>query len=258
MASAGASAAHVHGLGINPGDGALFIATHGGLFRSAEGTAQSERVGDTAQDTMGFTITGPDQFLGSGHPAPDQGGPPSLGLIRSADAGASWAQVSLAGEADFHVLRSAGQRVYGYDGLSGKLMVSEDGGVSWESREPPAAIIDLAIDPDDPDRLLAATELGVALSEDGADTWKPLSADIGLLAWPSEGRVYLVDAAGSVKLGDAEGSWKAVGEIGGQPVALAAAAPDRAFAALADGRVLESNDGGSSWELRVDLAQPPG
>jgi hypothetical protein len=57
---------HVHGLGINPRDGALFAATHTGLFVIGDGTAT--RVTERFQDTMGFTVVGPDYFLGSGHP----------------------------------------------------------------------------------------------------------------------------------------------------------------------------------------------
>jgi hypothetical protein len=57
---------HVHGLGINPRDGALFAATHTGLFVIGDGTAA--RVTERFQDTMGFTVVGPEYFLGSGHP----------------------------------------------------------------------------------------------------------------------------------------------------------------------------------------------
>jgi hypothetical protein len=57
---------HVHGLGINPKDGALFAATHTGLFVVGAGT--DTRVTERLQDTMGFTVVGPDHFLGSGHP----------------------------------------------------------------------------------------------------------------------------------------------------------------------------------------------
>ncbi|HEV2074924.1 MAG TPA: hypothetical protein VGR10_01655, partial [Thermoleophilaceae bacterium] len=50
--------AHVHGLGVDPADGSLFIATHSGLFRSEPGEETAERVGDSLQDTMGFTVVG--------------------------------------------------------------------------------------------------------------------------------------------------------------------------------------------------------
>ena len=49
---------HVHGLGINPADGALVIATHTGLLRANPGERQARRVGDLYQDTMGFTVVG--------------------------------------------------------------------------------------------------------------------------------------------------------------------------------------------------------
>jgi len=59
---------HVHGLGINPADGSLFIATHTGLFRVGKDSRKAIRIADRYQDTMGFSIVGPNRFLGSGHP----------------------------------------------------------------------------------------------------------------------------------------------------------------------------------------------
>jgi hypothetical protein len=127
---------HVHGLGVNPADNALFIATHTGLYRVDEGERKAERVADRFQDTMGFTIVGPNRFLGSGHPdvqeAQQRNLPPRLGLIESTDEGRSWESISLVGEADFHVLRFAGERVYGYDASNDRLLVSGDRGRSWE------------------------------------------------------------------------------------------------------------------------------
>jgi hypothetical protein len=57
---------HVHGLGINPRDGALYAATHTGLFVIRDGAAT--RAANHYQDNMGFTVLGPDHFIGSGHP----------------------------------------------------------------------------------------------------------------------------------------------------------------------------------------------
>ena len=59
---------HVHGLGVNPSDDSLIIATHNGLFRVAEGQQRTERYGESQQDVMGFSALGPDRFIGSGHP----------------------------------------------------------------------------------------------------------------------------------------------------------------------------------------------
>ncbi len=79
---------HVHGLGINQADGSLFIVTHTGLFRVGKDSRKAVRIADRYQDTMGFSIVGPNRFLGSGHPdAREQKLPPLLGLIESTDAG---------------------------------------------------------------------------------------------------------------------------------------------------------------------------
>jgi hypothetical protein len=83
----------------------------------------------------------PDRFLGSGHPdladAREQGLPPLLGLIESSDGGQTWTPVSLLGEADFHVLRSEGDLVYGFDATNARLLVSEDAGATWNERSLP-------------------------------------------------------------------------------------------------------------------------
>jgi hypothetical protein len=145
---------------------------------------------------MGFSVVAPDRFIGSGHPAPTQDLPPHLGLIESRDGGRSWASVSLLGEADFHVLRSSGRRVYGFDGTQGRLMVSSSGGRDWQQRTPPAAMFDLAIAPGDRDRIVVSTERGLFASRDAGRRWRPLSSTLaGLLAWPEDG-LHLVGGMG--------------------------------------------------------------
>ena len=59
---------HVHGLGLDPQTGTLYIATHTGLWQLAEGQAKATRITDRRQDTMGFMLVRPGLFLGSGHP----------------------------------------------------------------------------------------------------------------------------------------------------------------------------------------------
>lgn len=244
---------HVHGLGVSPRDGALFIATHFGLFRAASGSSEIQRVGESRQDIMGFSIAEPGRFIGSGHPDPEDAElPPNLGLIESTDGGRTWEPVSLLGEADFHVLESKGERVYGFDGTRGRLMVSDDGGGSWEQREPPAPMFDLAIDPDDRDRVIAATEVGLLESRNAGADWQPLSRELaGLLAWNSHRRLHLVDGAGTVHVSENGGrSWEPVGSLGGRPVAFVAHGDDL-YAALSDGTVKASADGGASWVVRA-------
>ncbi len=242
---------HVHGLGINPADGSLFIATHTGLFRASPGDETAEQVGDSLQDTMGFTVVGDDTFLGSGHPGPGEQGPSLLGLIRSTDAGESWEPVSLSGEADFHALEAADGRVYGFDSANGRLMISDDGGETWSEREPPEPLLDLAIHPTDAERLAASGEGGVYVSADDGERWRPLGGDVGFLSWPTEDRLYLVDARGSVQVSpDLGRTWEELGSIGGQPAALVAVSEEELYAALPDGTIKQSTDGGSTWSVR--------
>jgi hypothetical protein len=249
--SAGQGPVHVHGLGINPKDGSLIIATHTGLFRSAPGASKARRVGKSTQDTMGFTVAGADDFLGSGHPGEFENAVNPLGLIRSSDGGRSWETVSLSGEADFHVLRWADGTVYGVDSGSGRLMVSDDRGESWEERSPPAPLLDLTADPRDSKHLLASGQGGLYSSGDGGRGWQPLGGDVGLLAWPKPARLFHVNAAGTVSVSaNGGGSWRPVGQIGGQPAAFLARTDRELYAALPDGTVKQSRDAGRSWGVR--------
>jgi len=243
---------HIHGLGVNPADGALMIATHGGLFRSAAGQQTTELVGNRRQDTMGFTVVGPDEFLGSGHPDLRDDLPSLLGLIRSQDAGRNWQPVSLLGQADFHVLKSAGTRVYGVNATDGQLLVSDDGGHRWARRTPPGPILDLAIHPDDPDRIVVSGEDALHVSRDAGESWRPLANErAGLLAWPARGALHLVDGRGAVHRSRDEGAtWSEVGEAGGQPAAFAHDGRDL-YVALHTNEVTRSRDGGRSWRTRV-------
>jgi photosystem II stability/assembly factor-like uncharacterized protein len=238
---------HVHGLGINPADKALYIATHTGLWRLPPGAREPERIGESRQDTMGFTVVGPDHFLGSGHPD-NVRQPPLLGLIESKDRGQDWDPVSLLGEADFHVLRAVGSRVYGYDVTNARLMVSTNGGQAWTEHHPPP-MIDLAPNPTSPTQVIASTEQGLLVSRDSGERWSPLGDGVGLLAWPAPKALYLVDGAGDVlRSSDGGRRWTRAGQIGGQPAALIAATAQELYVAVHQGGIVRSRDGGRTWE----------
>lgn len=246
---------HVHGLGVNPRDDALFIATHTGLFRVGEGEREAKRVAGRFQDTMGFTVVGPDRFLGSGHPDGRERLPPFLGLIESRDAGETWKPLSLQGKRDFHVLEARGERVYGFGsdyetGLA-SLLVSADGGDSWEERRPPEPLISLAIDPRDSERVIASGEKGLYLSTDAGRRWRPLGGEPALLAWPVPERLYAAGFDGRVSRSAGAGqSWQERGDAGGEPAAFEAADAKELYLALHDGTVKRSSDGGASWTVR--------
>ena len=203
---------HVHGLGINPKDGALFIATHTGLFRAAEGERKARRIAGRFQDTMGFKVVGPDRFLGSGHPDGRERLPAFLGLIESRDAGQTWRPVSLLGKRDFHVLEASGKRIYGFgsdfETRQAGLLVSDDGGRSWDERTPPGDLISLAIHPADRERIIGSGAKRLYHSNDGGRRWRPLRGRPGLLAWPTARGLFAVADDGTIKRsGDGGASW---------------------------------------------------
>ncbi|HYM64173.1 MAG TPA: sialidase family protein [Gaiellaceae bacterium] len=239
---------------MNSADGSLFIATHTGLYRTAPDEKKAKRVSDRYQDTMGFTIAGPDHFLRSGHPdARDlqTGTPPLLGLIESTDGGKTWKPISLLGKADFHVLRTVDDRVYGYDATNARLMVSSDRGKTWTERSPPGQVVDFLVEPGASGRLILAAGKELYTSEDDGATWEPIGFASGLLSWPTETGLYAVDPTGAV-FASADGgrSWTPPGRVSGEPAALVADTELELYVALHDGTVKASVDGGATWTVR--------
>ncbi len=255
---------HVHGLGVDPGDGTLYAATHYGLWRipqqdqqqgqGGQGRAGMERVAGRYQDTMGFTVTGPGEFLGSGHPDLRERLPAHLGLIRTVDAGRSWTPVSLLGEADFHALDTEGSRVYGWDATTNTVLASTDGGATWW-RGHRGQLTDLAADPGDPQRLLAADGRAVLTSADAGTTFTRLAGTPTLVAldWTRDLLVG-ADRDGAVWASrDAGSTWARRGSVTGAPHALAVAADGVVYAADAAG-IAVSRDGGTSFTPLVRYA----
>jgi len=245
---------HVHALGLDPVNLSLFIATHTGLYRLPPGQANAERVSDRHQDTMGFTVAGPDHFLGSGHPGLRDDLPPQLGLIESRDAGETWEPISLLGEVDFHVLRADGRDVVGYDSTSGLVLMSTDGGRTWKDQRPPERLYDLVVRPNSTQTFIATGENGLFISRDRAATWSRREQRTGLLAWPRRDRLYLLDPSGRTWLSQDGGNrWQARGQTGTMPAAFLAVDSHTLYAAAHDGSIKRSGDGGAIWITRSVL-----
>jgi len=241
---------HVHGLGINPADEALFIATHTGLYRVASGDGKARLVGDLRQDTMGFSVAGPNRFIGSGHPDLRTDLPPLLGLIESRDAGKTWKPISLLGEADFHVLRSAGRLVYGFDAGNARLLVSSDRGRTWAKRAAPEPLLDLVPRPGRPTTAIASGSV-LYRTEDGGKSWTALGGEAGYLVWPAPDRLYQVVGTGQVRVSpDGGRTFRPLGSIGSEPAAFLAVSATELYAALHDGTIKVSRDAGRSWSIR--------
>ncbi|MGH3980426.1 MAG: F510_1955 family glycosylhydrolase [Pseudonocardiaceae bacterium] len=237
---------HVHGLGVDPGNGDLYAGSHYGLIRIPE-QGEPTRVGGLVQDFMGFTVVGTDRFLASGHPGQDQDGPANLGLIESTDGGLSWHTVSLAGEADFHSLEAKHGMIYGSSG--GRVMVSQDGR-AWLTGAS-LSLADLAVSPDDPNTVLATTEQGLARSTDGGRTFQ-LFGDAPLLqlvTWPDDGRLVGITPDGAVHAStDGGTTWEQRGSAGGAPEAFTT--DGEAVHVAVGGGIVTSTDGGRSFRTR--------
>jgi len=133
------------------------------------------------------------------------------GLYRSRDGGASFELVSdEVGGAVFGLAVMPDGRILAGDGERG-LVESRDGGVTWRELLP-VAVIDLAVNPEDPKRVVA-TGPGVYVSTDGGATWP-----------------RVVEA-----------------EEGVGPVAWAPSDPDTAYAVGFDRTLLKTEDRGESW-----------
>lgn len=247
-----ADAGHIHAVAFDPGDGALLLGTHDGLYRLGASDARPRKVGTVSYDLMGLAALGRRSYLASGHPDPAaarrEGLPANLGLIRTDDGGRRWRFVSLRGEADFHVLRARGARVMAFDVVGRRLLASTNGGRTWMQRPVPDGANDLALGPSS-GRVVASTADGLRISTDDGLTYRMLRRGLGpgLVAWPSRQRIVLVDARGRVLVSSNGGRrFARRAALGETPTALAATNAKVAVV-LESGRLLLSRDGGRTF-----------
>ncbi|MBI1349486.1 MAG: exo-alpha-sialidase [Actinomycetales bacterium] len=237
--------AHVHNLAY---DGrTLLLGTHEGLYAQPPG-AQPELLSETPFDVMALT-RGDEQWLASGHPGAGEDLPADLGL-RTSETGQTWTTMSLLGQVDFHRLSAAGSTIVGLSAHDGALLRSDDDGSNWATIDNPG-IYDVAVDPHDPDVILATTESGPIWSRDGGNNWTPVEGAplIALLAFTSAG-VYGVAPDGTIhQSSDAGASWQQRGSVSGQPAAMTA--DGERVAVLVGGRVMESTDSGATFQIRL-------
>ncbi|WP_371413094.1 F510_1955 family glycosylhydrolase [Mycolicibacterium sp. GF69] len=239
--------AHIHGMGLDS-DGVLYAGTHYGVYRLAR-ERNPELVGDVVHDFMGFTVVGPNHFMGSGHPGADSDDtPPNLGLIESTDGGQTWHSLSMTGEADFHSLDYRHGLVFGLDSGTRSVMVTADK-KTWYRRAEISAV-DIAVSPTDPNGVLATTGTGLLRSVDQAKTFTPVAdtPPLILLSWPDEGPLIGITPTGMVYASqDAGTTWQARRDLGERPQAVEAAGRGLVFVAT-DRGIHRSTDNGTTFE----------
>ena len=247
----------IHSLGIEPGTRDLLLTTNRGFFRIRAGEATPiEAVVDTEHGKakigtfLSFRAVGRGSFLGSGHPD-EPGVAQFLGLIRSDDGGRNWLQGTRYNQGDLHVIHELHGQIYAADAQLPGVIVSGDEGRSWREYEvPPQVIVDLVVDPRDPDYMLISDDREIFRTEDGGETWRAIGeARSARLAWPAQDALYRVDENGLAYSSDDRGAtWDQAGSFEGEPLELEATESERLYAALSDATILESGDGGQAWE----------
>lgn len=245
-------AGHVHGLAIDPDDGALLIATHDGLYE-VTGNAHARPIGQSV-DLMGFAVAGAGHYLASGHPGPGVDLPQPLGLVSSTDGGKSWQVVSRDGESDFHTLTVTRDGVVvGFDGM---LRRYADG--SWQDLAIPAAPAALASSPDG-SQLLATTVDGLLRSTDLGTSWSPVAQAplLQVVDWADDTTVVGLEPSGAVwQSADAGGTWARQGQVTAAPDALETVRTDDGglrIVVATPGQLQESRDGGRTFQVLLAL-----
>ncbi|MFS0700081.1 F510_1955 family glycosylhydrolase [Cellulomonas sp. 179-A 4D5 NHS] len=245
--SAGLPGAHTHGVGINPADDLVYLATHEGLFRYDE--TGPTRVGPVI-DLMGFTVAGPDHFYASGHPGAGTDLPNPVGLIESTDAGETWTALSREGESDFHAMTASDAGVVAFDGAA--LQATSDG-VSWGDLAVPVPPFAMDVSPDGSTIVVTSQEGPVRLTDAGA-SWDRLEEAplLQVVDWADPSTVVGLTPDGDVTLSeDAGATWAPAATLPGPPQAVAAhRAPDGTLrvVAVTQDTVLESVDLAAGFE----------
>jgi photosystem II stability/assembly factor-like uncharacterized protein len=191
-----------------PGGGTIWLAGHEIFKKSSDGGATWSDVrpaGLPSLDIHGFAVD-------SREPQTLYAAVAGQGLYRSRDGGRSFALAS--GEVGGNVMALAvlpDGRLLAGDMRHG-LLESSNGGASWKQRLQ-AQLMGLAVNPRDPNRLLAAGA-GIALSTDGGRSWRSV--------------LDLPDGVG--------------------PVAWSRSNPQLAYAVAFNRTLYRSGDGGASWQ----------
>jgi photosystem II stability/assembly factor-like uncharacterized protein len=248
----------VGALEVDPADGALLLATNRGLYRVREGEMEPVRSRLGRSDVskgLSFRFTGPGEAIGSGHPGRERSRWAILGLVRTTDGGRTWRSVSRLGAADFHAISLSGDTLAAAPGGEATVLVSRDGGRTFQTRTAPLALQDLELDPADPRRWVGTAETGVHLTTDGGQTWRPADPAGGArLAWPATDALFRTDLDGRVSRSSDGGlTWEDVGRVDGETQALTAVDERTLYAADLEGVVRVSRDGGETW---TEFARP--
>jgi hypothetical protein len=245
----------IQNLAVDPADGALVIASPEGFYRLGKDDTSVTRLGDASWNVRGLVATGPGTLLASGNSTPKDPQPPKLGLQRSEDGGKTWDSAALVGEEAFDAIHVSGDWIYGLVRARGLIFISSDRGENWRTMRRPNPIVDLAVDPSNPQRLVLSERFDSFFSRDGGRHWVELGAGSLLFAWADSANLYAVTSEGEVwRSANGGKRWIVAGDLALIPLVFAAGGPRDLYAALADGTILHSPAGGDGWDVLLTAA----
>ena len=231
-----------------------FGSSGGGVWKTTNGGVSWENISDGyfAAGSIGAVAVAESDpnviYVGTGSAAPRGNVSPGVGAYKSEDGGATWRHIALerAGQIDririhpedpdivyFAVL---GQ-IFGPDNQRG-VYRSQDGGERWDRvlfTSERTGVVDLAMDPSDPDVLFAAT-------------WTAERKPWNLIGGPNEGGIFRTRDGGETWVRLSAGL--PTGMIGKLAIAISPANPERVWAVVEhepDGGLYRSDDRGANW-----------
>lgn len=251
-----------HGLAVDVADSSkVWIASHTGLYLLKD-DKDLYLVGSGRDDYMGFSAhpTEPNTFFSSGHPV--RGG--NIGFQKTTDGGRTWEKISngVGGPVDFHAMTISQvdpNIIYGW--YRGNLQKSIDGGKNWQiiDSDLNAQIIYLTTDPQQKDKVYAATNAGLFVSQDQGKSWSQLSMNLASDAIitaainPSNTQEFLVygQRLGLTKSSDGGKSWSKVEAPWADSMVMYISydknKPNVTYAITQNIEIYKTIDGGGTW-----------
>ncbi|HEY3570901.1 MAG TPA: YCF48-related protein [Thermoanaerobaculia bacterium] len=260
----------------------VYVANQAGVFRSDDGGVSWQPASRGLPSLLDWPPMALALAVSPSRPGVLYAGTSDAGVARSLDAGGHWRvgqQPGLTATSTsllkFHPRRP--DTLYLGQGLAGdRSFRSTDGGRTWQgfartvTRE---GWYDLALDPDDPDRLYAATSRAIWRSEDGGESWDRISDQHSLKLAALGRQVLLAADCGVSRSADGGRTWGQViacNDPNGfprSPLFLWADPEDRRTAYVLfsiDGgissyfssEVFRTRDGGATWTKLGGLRLP--
>lgn len=266
----------IHGIAIAD-DNTTYVATHEGLFSTKDVGKTWSKVGSFDADLMGFHLKSDGTMITSGHPGAKTDIPNPMGILTSKDKGLNWEAMEFTGKVDFHLLTSStnnpdiiiGLNQMGTGQFGAGIYKSIDGGEKWEKIEPIGMpedkhqVYSLLVMPNDDSKLLAGTEDGVLISEDGGMTFNVfdnsrLITAMTMIPNSTEIISYSItnEDAGIMISKDLGKSWDKVGlDLGEDAASVISVNPkntDHIAVSTFGTSLFLSEDGGETWKQVIE------